>query len=119
MSQSATMISAPRQVTAQRERWLDHVFLVGLAGVFIVNAVVALIQPDDFTDLVARSSVGRWLHVGASPWLASLIAINDLALGIAVLAAVRLSRVRAVVLAWTGAWLLAVTVIKLTALGAA
>lgn len=116
MSESV-MTATPRRAAIPQSRWLDHVFLVGLAGVFIVNAVVALIHPHDFLNLIAGSSIGRWLHLGASPWLASLIAINDLALGLAVLAAVWFHRARSIVLAWTGLWLLAVTLIKVTALG--
>jgi hypothetical protein len=99
-------------------RWLDTVFLVGLAGVFFVNAVVAVVHPADFTGLITRSTVGRWLHLEHASWLAPSIALNDLVLGVAVLGAARLPRWRPVVFAWTGAWLLAVTVVKLTALGA-
>lgn len=97
-------------------RWLDRVFLGGLASVFLVNAVVAFAQPDDFTRLVARSTLGKWLHLAGSGWIGPLIAINDLLLGVAVITAVRFTRTRALVLAWTGVWLLAVTIIKLTAL---
>jgi hypothetical protein len=99
-------------------RWLDTVFLVGLAGVFFVNAVVAVVHPADFTGLVTRSTVGSWLHLEHARWLAPSIALNDLLLGVAVLGAARLPRWRPIVLAWTGAWLLAVTVVKVTALGA-
>lgn len=97
-------------------RWLDRVFLSGLAGVFLVNAIVAFVQPDDFTRLVARSTLGEWVHLAGSSWIGPLIAINDLLLGVAVIAAIRFTRTRALVLAWTGAWLFAVTAIKLTAL---
>lgn len=97
---------------------LDHLFLLGLAGVFLVNAVVAVVDPDDFTDLVARSGFGQALRLDRVPWLGPAIAVNDLVLGAAVLAAARLTRARAIVLAWTGLWLLAVTLIKLTALDA-
>ncbi|HET9441900.1 MAG TPA: hypothetical protein VFO65_01185 [Acidimicrobiales bacterium] len=104
-------------VRPSRDRWLDRLFLVGLAGVFLVNGVVALVQPEDFTALVARSPLGRGLGLADLPVLAPLIALNDLALGLAVLAAIRLTRMRTAILAWTGTWLFAITVIKLTALG--
>lgn len=117
MTESVTIADEPRTSAVGRNQLLDHVFLVGLAGVFIVNAAVAVVHPHDFTGLVERSSLGRFLRLDGRPWLASLIAANDLALGAAVLAAVRFTRARAAVLAWTGLWLLAVTVIKFTALG--
>ena len=41
------------------ERWLDTALLGGMAGVFLVNALVALLQPGDFTGLVARTALGR------------------------------------------------------------
>ena len=96
---------------------LEVVFLVGLAGVFLVNAIVAVWHPSDFTELASRSAVCRWLGVDAAPWLAPAIAANDVCLGLALLATIPLARARTLVLAWSGVWLLAVTVIKLTALG--
>ena len=38
--------------TRRNERWFEVALLGGLAGVFIVNAVVAWLQPSDFVDLV-------------------------------------------------------------------
>lgn len=109
-------MTQPNPLPTTRSRWLDHVFLVGLAGVFLVNAVVACISPDDFTGLVARSTLGQWLRPDGTAWMAPAIAINDLLLGVAVLAATRFNRAKPPVLAWAGAWLLVVTVVKLTAL---
>ena len=37
--------------------------LGGLAGVFLVNALVAVLQPGDFTHLVGRSAMGRMFPV--------------------------------------------------------
>lgn len=101
----------------QRHGWLDVVFLLGLAGVFLVNAIVAVVHPDDFVGLVAGSSIGRTLGLAEAGWVAPLIAANDLALGLAVLAAARWRAGRRLVLAWTGVWLLGVTLVKVTALG--
>jgi len=104
-----------RMVTGH-QRWLDRLFLAGLAGVFLANAVVALVRPEDFRTLLSRSELGYRLPLSASPWVAHLIAVNDLFLGAAILGTVRFTRIRAFVLAWSGVWLFAVSVIKLTAL---
>jgi hypothetical protein len=100
-----------------RRRWLEVVFLAGLAGVFLVNAVVAAIQPSDFTTLLGKSRVADWLGVAPGGWLAPTIFVNDLLLGLGLLAAIRARHVvRAVILAWAGVWFFLVTVVKLTAL---
>ena len=121
---STTTLHAPLPTSigpatpALRARRLDAVLLGGLAGVFLVNALVAVLQPEDFTHLVARSAFGRTFPALAGGWMAALIGINDLLLGLSLGVAVRATRVRALVLAWAGVWLLAVTVIKVTSLHA-
>lgn len=97
---------------------LDFVFLAGLAGVFLVNAVVAVVHPEDFTGLLSRSALARWAHLDGATWLVPLITVNDLLLGFAVLAVLRRARGRSLVLAWSGAWLLLVTLVKLSAVAA-
>ena len=116
----ATPALRARRLDAGRldTRWLDAVLLGGLAGVFLVNALVAVLQPEDFTHLVARSAFGRTFPALTGGWMAALIGINDLLLGLSLGVAVRATRVRALVLAWAGVWLLAVTVIKVTSLHA-
>jgi hypothetical protein len=99
-------------------RWLELTFICGLAGVFLANGVTALLQPGDFTALVEGSAIGRWLDVGGWSWLGTAIAVNDLVLGTLLLVAIWARGMRMVVLAWAGAWLLAVTVVRLTALDA-
>jgi hypothetical protein len=59
-----------------------------------------------------KSLAINWL--GSLEWLIPVIALNDLAIGIVILAAPK--RYRPYVYAWTGLWFLAITVIKLTAL---
>jgi hypothetical protein len=93
-------------------------FIVGFAGVFLVNAVVAVLEPSEFTALVERSVVGRSVQVTSGRWIAWVIAVHDFALGALLLATVRVVRPRPFVLAWAGAWLLAVSAVKLTALEA-
>ena len=118
----------PRQVAAsgvRAARWprpgvepLEILFVAGFAGVFLVNAIVAVIEPSDFTGLVERSVLGRSVAVMSGRWVAWVIAVHDFAIGALLLATIRVQRARPVVLAWAGAWLLAVTVVKLTALEA-
>ena len=109
-------LTSPVRTRRLDTRWLDAVLLGGLAGVFLVNALVAVLQPEDFTNLVERSAMGRMFPVMSGTWMAALIGLNDLLLGLGLGLAVRISRIRAAVLAWAGAWLLAVTVIKVTSL---
>ncbi len=96
---------------AARRPLLEWTALVGLGAVFLVNAVVAMVQPEDFERLVADSAFAGLSDIG---WLAGLIALNDLLVGIALIATVWLARYRMHALAWAGAWLFAVSAIKLT-----
>jgi hypothetical protein len=86
--------------------------------VFIVNALVAFLQPDDFVDLVRRSVLSHRFPVHPGRWLAWGIFVNDLTLGLLLVASIRYRRYQAAMLAWSGVWLLAVTIIKLTSLDA-
>src|SRR5262245_6927195 len=106
------------QRAPMHHRWLEIVFVVGLAGVFLVNAVVAVASPSDFTDLIDKSTVGEVLHLTGSTWVAAAIFVHDVLVGLAVLATIWIPQrgVRLAVLAWAGLWLLVVAVVKLTAL---
>jgi hypothetical protein len=117
---SALPHGAAEQVRRFRldERTLEVALLAGLAGVFLVNALVAALQPSDFTGLVDRSLFGRWVPAMTGQWLAWAIGLNDLSLGLCLIAASKSRRVRPLILAWAGMWLLAVTVIKVTSLHA-
>ncbi len=103
---------APRGL---RAALLELVFLIGLGGVFLVNSMVAVVEPAGFVELVAASPMG--VIVGEGAWIAPVIAVNDFLIGTAVIATYRLRALRAPVLAWAGMWLLLVTVLKLTTLG--
>jgi hypothetical protein len=94
------------------QKWALRIFRFGFAGVFLINAVIAWLQPEDFLKLMQKSLATNWL--GNLEWLLPVIALNDLALAIVILAAPK--RYRPYVYAWTGLWFLAITVIKLTAL---
>ena len=67
---------------ASNERWFEVLLLGGLAGVFIVNALVAWLQPSDFVDLVERSMLSDLAPFDIGRWLAWAIGLNDLVLGV-------------------------------------
>ena len=102
--------------TRRNERWFEVALLGGLAGVFIVNALVAWLQPSDFVDLVKRSTLSDLAPFEIGRWLAWVIGLNDLVLGVLLVRAIRHRSIRPPVLAWSGVWLLAVTVVKVTSL---
>jgi hypothetical protein len=97
---------------------LEFVLVTGLAGVFVVNAVVAIVEPSEIRDLVERSLVGRAIPATDGRWVPWLVAVNDFTIGALLLATRWTPRARPVLLAWAGAWLLAVALIKLTSLEA-
>ena len=99
-------------------RTLELALLAGLAGVFIVNALVAYLQPNDFVDLVRSSVLADRMPVHPGRWLAWAICVNDFALGVLLVVSIRIHRWKPAMLAWSGLWLLAVTVIKVTSLDA-
>ena len=75
-------------------RWSNAALLGGLTGVFLVNALVALLQPSDVTTLVERSVVGRWFPMMRGDWLAWMIGINDLLVALCLVASIRSPRAR-------------------------
>ena len=107
---------AATTTTHRNERWFEIALLGGLAGVFIVNALVAWLQPSDFVDLVQRSTLSDLAPFEIGRWLAWAIGLNDIVLGVLLVRAIRHRSMRPLVLAWSGVWLLAVTVVKVTSL---
>ena len=97
---------------------LELVLVAGLAGLFVVNAIVAVVEPSDVTGLVDKSLPGRVIPAMNGRWVAWVVAINDMTIGAALLATIWVQRARPLVLAWAGAWLFAVALIKLTSLEA-
>jgi len=85
-------------------------FRIGFAGVFLVNSITALVDPSGFTRLMQNSLMGGFIQ-DFTPFV-RLIAVNDFALGLLVLSGLW----QKYVLAWSGLWLLAVTLIKLSTL---
>ena len=105
-----------RQRHVRPDEWFGVALHCGLAGVFIVNALAAWLQPDDFVNLVQHSTLFRLCPVQPGRWVAWAICVNDAVLGILLILTMRSGRTRALVLAWSGVWLFAVTVIKVTSL---
>jgi hypothetical protein len=100
-----------------RGHWLEMIFLLGLAGVFLANAAVGWLEPAGFVKLTEDSRIGAWLRLGDAPWLVPLVCLNDLVVGLGGLAAIWSRRApQRLILAWAGVWLRAVTLLKLTAL---
>jgi hypothetical protein len=117
-STSAQQAAQPVRRLTPRLQVLELVLIAGLAGVFMANGIVAVVEPSDVTGLLERSLVGRVIPALNGRWVAWAVAVNDLTIGAAVLATMWIPRARPVVLAWAGAWLLAVALIKFTSLEA-
>ncbi len=75
--------------------------------VFASNALIAIVDPGEFEEIIAASFVGSWLPVSPS-FLIPFIAIND-----AVVATLLLSgKWLKAVAVWAGIWIAGVTVIS-------
>jgi hypothetical protein len=102
----------PSSQVSSEKKWASRLFRFGFASVFLINALIAWLQPQDFLGLMQKSLAVKWL--GHLEWMIPVIAMNDLALGIIILIAPK--NYRPYVYAWTGLWFLAITVVKLTSL---
>jgi uncharacterized membrane protein YphA (DoxX/SURF4 family) len=99
---------APRPATQARDfsPLLTLIFRIGFASVFLINAIIAVVDPGGFVKLMQGSLLGGFI-TDFSPFV-WLIGLNDFVIGLLVLS----GRWRTWVLAWSGMWLLAVTLIK-------
>jgi hypothetical protein len=89
---------------------LSWLFRIGFGGVFLINATIALLDPSGFVELMRSSFLGGFVN-DFTP-LVWLIAANDLMLGILLV----WDRWKHYVHAWAGAWLFAVTLVKVSEL---
>lgn len=89
---------------------LGWLFRLGFAGVFLVNSLVAVVDPGGFIKLMQGSFMGFFIQDFAP--LVWLIAANDLVLGMLILS----GRWQDYVLAWSGLWLLAIALVKISSL---
>jgi hypothetical protein len=89
-------------------RALDWSFRFGFASVFLINALIAWLEPGGFVKLMQGGLLGQVID-DFKPFV-WLIGLNDGLLALLIL----WGRARAWVLAWSGLWLLAVTLIKLS-----
>lgn len=106
------VLSADAVQQEEQTRWAMRLFRFGFAGVFLTNALIAYVQPEDFLKLMEKSLATNWFS--RPDLLIPMITLNDFAIAVVILAAPR--RYRPYVYAWTGLWFLAITVIKLLAL---
>jgi uncharacterized membrane protein YphA (DoxX/SURF4 family) len=99
---------APRPTTQTRDSdpLLALIFRIGFASVFLINAAIAVVDPGGFVKLMQGSFLGGFVR-DFSPFV-WMISLNDFVIGVLVLS----GRWRTWVLAWSGLWLLAVTLIK-------
>ena len=84
---------------------------VGLAVLFLVNAVIAWVDPAQFTMLVGMAGVDRFIDPQVILWM---IRVNDLAISVALLFA--WNRWPSLVQAWVGLYVLGVGLVKAAAL---
>ena len=84
---------------------------IGLAMLFLVNALIAWVDAEQFTSLVRAAGVERVIDAQVVLWG---IRVNDLAVGLALLFA--WDRSPRLVQAWVGLYVFGVGVIKLAAL---
>lgn len=99
-------------------RYLEPLALLGLAGVYLVNSIVAILQPDDFRKLIGSSELTRALHMDGFASVTLLIAVNDGLIAVVLLVALWVKPLRLPAFAWSGLWLLMVAMIKVFALDA-
>lgn len=81
---------------------------IGIASIFIVNGVVAFVQPDDFGDVLRGNLIGRHVPDALMTGMVLAAGVNDLALGAALL----VSRNRRLLVAWMAIWLIVVASTK-------
>ena len=89
-------------------RALDWMFRFGFSSVFLINALIAWLEPSGFIALMQGGLMGQMTN-NFTPFV-WLIGLNDGLLAVLIL----WGRARAWVLVWSGLWLLAVTLIKLS-----
>jgi hypothetical protein len=87
---------------------LERIFRIGFAGVFLINSLVAIVDPGGFVKLMQNSFMGNFIQ-DFTPFV-WMIVLNDLVLGMLILS----GRWSHYVLAWSGLWFLAITAIKLS-----
>lgn len=85
----------------------EIIFTVGFASIFIVNGIVAWLNPHDFIVLLTTFPIAAW--IGHVELMVVLAGVNDVLLGLLILS----RRWKPYVLAYAGAWLALVTLIKL------
>lgn len=89
---------------------MAKIFRVGFAGIFLANGIIAALRPEDFMTLITGFPVTH--AIGHADILVKLVALNDLLLATLILS----GRAKKFVWAWAGAYLAAVSFVKLLSL---
>ncbi|MDX2005188.1 MAG: hypothetical protein SFU83_07910 [Meiothermus sp.] len=89
---------------------VNWIFTLGLSLVFLVNGLIGFVSPGGYISLMQASPLTAWIPDYAQ--IIQLIALNDLCIGLLLLAYPRSRFLQT----WAGAWLLGVALIKTTGL---
>lgn len=96
--------------TDGEDTWLNSwLFRLGAAAIFVVNGIVGIVQPEDFTGILQVNVVGSQLSAELITSLVWLASINDLALGAALISGQR----QRLVYSWMVLWLCVIAGTKL------
>jgi hypothetical protein len=88
-------------------------FRLGLGGLFLINAVVAVLHPGEFVGLINDSGLANVIgHIGGVRLVTVFVAVNDAALACLLFS----GKCRRLTNLWIGLYLLVVTAIKVLAL---
>jgi hypothetical protein len=99
--------ASPKPAVASPVNWM---FVLGLSALFLVNGLTSLLAPSGFIALMKASVLTAWIPDYSQ--IVQLIALNDLGLGLLLLAYPRSRFIQV----WAGLWLLAVALIRVTGL---
>ena len=89
------------------DTFLQLIFRVGFASIFLINAVVAALRPEDFLGMLENNIIAS--RLGYHDLMIKFTMINDLLLGVFLL----LGKYKRLVYPWAGAWLITVAGLKL------
>lgn len=83
------------------------IFRLGFASIFLINAIVATLHPEDFVGLLENNIIAS--RIGHYSVMMNIAMINDLLLGSFIL----LGKYKRLVYPWAGLWLLMIAGMKL------
>src|SRR5687768_12557608 len=105
--------AADRRIGADALAPTDLALVAGLVTIFLVNAVLAVVEPDAFHRILSSSPLTRWTGIGGRRWGAAMIAVSDGTIASLLVATVCLRRGHRWALGMAGVWLALAAVLKL------